>query len=132
MASHPEIFKSQDGLLRPPLAQEIERRRKSRERQRPSRPDMVWLEGGEFVMGSDRHYPEEAPAHRASVGGFWIDRHPVTNLDFSRFVAETGHVTLAERAPDAALYPGAKAELLKPASVVFVRRPRCASISTIT
>jgi formylglycine-generating enzyme required for sulfatase activity len=28
-------------------------------------------------MGSDHHYPDEAPAHRVSVGGFWIDRHTV-------------------------------------------------------
>ena len=27
-------------------------------------------------MGSDRHYPEEAPAHRVTVDGFWIDRRP--------------------------------------------------------
>ena len=24
---------------------------------------MVWIPGGKFFMGSDRHYPEEAPAH---------------------------------------------------------------------
>ena len=35
--------------------------------------DMVWLDGGTFRMGSDRHYPEEAPAHRVAVDGFWID-----------------------------------------------------------
>ena len=42
-------------------------------------PDMVRVEGGTFRMGSDRHYPEEAPAHRVRVDGFWIDRTPVTN-----------------------------------------------------
>ena len=40
---------------------------------------MIRLEGGTFRMGSDRHYPEEAPAHRVTVDGFWIDRTPVTN-----------------------------------------------------
>ena len=39
---------------------------------------MVWIEGGTFRMGSDRHYPEEAPAHGVRVAGFWIDRTPVT------------------------------------------------------
>jgi len=67
-------------------------------RAHPPFPDMVWIPGGEFVMGSDRHYPEEAPAHRVRVDGFWIDRFPVTNERFARFVGETSHVTFAPRA----------------------------------
>ncbi|WP_155372978.1 formylglycine-generating enzyme family protein [Catellatospora vulcania] len=82
---------------------------------------MVWLPGGTFRMGSDAHYPEEAPAHPARVGGFWIDRHQVTNRQFAEFVALTGHVTVAETAPDPADYPGADPSLLVPASVVFVK-----------
>lgn len=39
--------------------------------------DMAWIPGGTFWMGSDRHYPEEAPAHRVRVAPFWIDRTPV-------------------------------------------------------
>jgi formylglycine-generating enzyme required for sulfatase activity len=82
---------------------------------------MAWVPPGEFLMGSDGHYPEEAPAHRVSVGGFWIDRFQVTNAQFDRFVRETGHVTVAERSPNPADYPGAKPELLVPASSVFVQ-----------
>ena len=44
---------------------------------------MVWIPGGTFRMGSDDHYPEEAPAHPVTVGGFWIDPHPVTNAEFA-------------------------------------------------
>lgn len=84
--------------------------------------DMVWIPGGTFVMGSNDRYPEEAPAHPATVDGFWMDRNTVTNAQFSRFVEETGYVTSAERAPNAADYPGAKPEMLVPASVVF-RKP---------
>ena len=40
-------------------------------------PDMVWVAGRSFVMGSDNHYPEEGPAHEVSVDGFWIDPTPV-------------------------------------------------------
>ena len=47
-------------------------------------------------MGSDRHYPEEAPVRQVTVADFWIDRTPVTNRQFRKFVNETGHVTLAE------------------------------------
>lgn len=74
-------------------------------------------------MGSDRHYPEEAPAHRASVSGFWMDITAVTNRDFAAFVEATDYVTLAERPANAADYPGARAEYLSPSSVVFIRPP---------
>ncbi|TIU13012.1 MAG: formylglycine-generating enzyme family protein, partial [Mesorhizobium sp.] len=80
---------------------------------------MLWIPGGTFLMGSDAHYPEEAPAHRVKVGGFWMDRHTVTNREFERFVAETSYVTLAERPADPADYPGAIPELLVPSSSMF-------------
>jgi sulfatase modifying factor 1 len=83
---------------------------------------MVWIPGGTFRMGSDDHYPEEAPAHQVTVDGFWMDRHTVTNAEFARFVRKTGYLTVAEQAPDPADYPGAKPELLVPASTVF-RQP---------
>ncbi len=85
--------------------------------------DMVWIPGGEFAMGSDDHYPEEAPAHRVAVSGFWIDRYQVTNAAFRRFVKATGYVTVAERIPDAAMYPGALPEMLVAGSVVFKQPP---------
>ncbi|MEI6432026.1 MAG: formylglycine-generating enzyme family protein [bacterium] len=87
----------------------------------PPFPGMVWVPGGTFVMGSDRHYPEEAPAHRVTVSGFWMDVTPVTNEQFARFVRETGHVTFAEIAPRAEDYPGALPEMLKAGSLVFSR-----------
>ena len=48
-------------------------------------------------MGSDRHYPEEAPAHRVR-GRRLLDRprSPSPTREFERFVAATGYVTLAE------------------------------------
>jgi formylglycine-generating enzyme len=82
---------------------------------------MVWIPGGEFGMGSDRHYPEERPVHRVSVDGFWIDRTPVTNEEFARFVEATGYVTFAELPPNPADYPGALPEMLYAGSLVFVK-----------
>lgn len=84
---------------------------------------MVRVPGGTFLMGSDDFYPEERPAHPVAVDGFWMDEHPVTNAEFRRFVEDTGHVTVAERPPDPAGYPGADPALLVPGSLVF-RRPR--------
>ncbi|MGY1530980.1 formylglycine-generating enzyme family protein [Luteimonas sp. A649] len=83
-------------------------------------PGMVWIPGATFRMGSDHHYPEEAPAHPVKVDGFWMDATPVTNAQFRRFVEATGHVTFCETAPDASDYPGADPSMLIPASVVFV------------
>jgi formylglycine-generating enzyme required for sulfatase activity len=80
---------------------------------------MVRLPGGEFRMGSDDFYPEERPVRRATVGPFWIDRHPVTVAEYRRFVKATGYVTAAEQPPDAVDYPDADPELLVPGSLVF-------------
>ena len=81
--------------------------------------DMRLIAGGTFRMGSDRHYPEEAPVHRVAVEGFLIDRTSVTNRQFKDFVRATGHVTFAEIPPDAANYPGALLHMLYAGSLVF-------------
>jgi formylglycine-generating enzyme required for sulfatase activity len=89
----------------------------------PAAAGMTWVPGGTFAMGSEDFYPEERPVRRAALAGFWIDRHPVTVTEFRRFVRETGHVTVAERAPDRADYPAADPALLVPGSLVFRRPP---------
>lgn len=58
-------------------------------------------------MGSDRHYPEEAPVHLVTVDGDWMDRMPVPNRQFKEFAYATGDVTTAETVPDPKNYPGA-------------------------
>ncbi|KHJ54524.1 gliding motility-associated lipoprotein GldK [Aureimonas altamirensis] len=79
----------------------------------------IWVEGGTFVMGSDNHYPEEAPAHPVKVHGFFMDVAPVTNRRFAEFVKATGYVTIAEIAPRAEDFPGAPRENLRAGSLVF-------------
>ena len=81
--------------------------------------DMIFVPGGQFRMGSDKHYPEEAPVHRVNVDAFWIDRTPVTNRQFRKFVNATKHVTFAEIDPDPKDYPGALPHMLKAGSLVF-------------
>ena len=82
-------------------------------------PDMVWIAGGEFQMGSDKHYREEAPSHRVQVAGFFLDRYLVTNRQFAAFVAATRYITVAERPLRAEDYPGATPDRLQPGSMVF-------------
>jgi sulfatase modifying factor 1 len=80
---------------------------------------MRLVPGGTFRMGSDKHYPEEAPVHRVTVDGFWMDSTPVTNRRFREFVDATGYVTFAEIAPKPEDYPGALPHMLKAGSLVF-------------
>lgn len=89
----------------------------------PPRPGMRWIPGGTYRMGSDKHYPEERPTHRVTVDGFWIDTHAVTNAEFARFVAATGHVTFAEIPPNPDDYPGFQPDMLYAGSLVFTKPP---------
>ncbi len=91
--------------------------------------DMVWIPGGTFAMGSNDHYPEEAPVHCVSVDGFWIDRTPVTNRQFKAFIKATGHVTTAQIRPDPKDYPGALPDMLYAGSLVFAPPPRVADLN---
>jgi formylglycine-generating enzyme required for sulfatase activity len=83
----------------------------------------VQLDGGEYRMGSDEHYAEEAPAHPMHVDRFSIGRTTVTNREYAAFVRETGYRTVAERPLDPADFPGAPAENLVPGSMVFTGTP---------
>jgi formylglycine-generating enzyme required for sulfatase activity len=80
---------------------------------------MSWIPGGSFFMGEDDERPEERPAHRVTVDGFWIDRHEVTNAQFARFVEATGYRTLAERGFSAQERPDLPPELRAPGASVF-------------
>jgi formylglycine-generating enzyme required for sulfatase activity len=86
---------------------------------------MVWVPPGEFLMGSDDPmFADARPIHRVAVDGFWMDETEVTNAAFARFVEATGYVTIAERRPDPADYPGAPPEMLVPGSIVFTAPPQ--------
>jgi formylglycine-generating enzyme required for sulfatase activity len=80
-------------------------------------------------MGSDRHYPEEAPVHRVTVSSFFIDTTPVTNRQFKEFVKATGHVTFAETPPNPKDYPGALPHMIYAGSLVFVPPSRQVDLS---
>jgi formylglycine-generating enzyme required for sulfatase activity len=81
--------------------------------------ELVELPAGSFRMGTTSFYPEEAPERTATVDAFAVERHPVTNAQYAEFVADTGHVTVAEQPLDPALYPGVAAEDLLPGALVF-------------
>jgi sulfatase modifying factor 1 len=90
---------------------------------RALRDDPVKLVGGTFIMGQNDVYSEEGPEREVKVNGFWIDRHEVTNRQFTNFVRATGYVTMAEKPVDPALFGVSEAqippEMLLPGSAVF-------------
>lgn len=102
---------------------------------------MRWIPSGEFTMGTDdrRSMPNERPAHRVKVDGFWIDERPVTNADFKKFVDATGYITTAERKPEweelkKQLPPGTpkpSEDLLVPGSLVFTPPSQAVSLNNL-
>lgn len=52
---------------------------------------LVLIPQGEFLMGSTEGFPSERPVHRVYLDAFYLAAHPVTNAQYQRFVAETGH-----------------------------------------
>ena len=88
----------------------------------PKPENMVFVKGGTFLMGSDKHYPEEKPVHRVTVDGFWIDKYQVTNKAFRDFVSATKYTTVAERPLNQAEFPSVPEEDLVPGSMVFQKR----------
>jgi len=88
----------------------------------PPDAGMVWVPGGEFWMGSTHpHMSDARPVHLVTVTGFWMDKTCVTNAQFGRFVAATGYVTVAERAPRLADYSPEQIEAMRqdPAKAEF-------------
>jgi formylglycine-generating enzyme len=65
--------------------------------QRTLTPTPMLIAAGTLLQGDDHHYPEEAPMRAIDVGAFALDVHPVTNAQFARFVAATGHVAASEQ-----------------------------------
>lgn len=100
-------------------------------------PGMVWIPGGTFRMGEPttsgpqvcepsmagmttmNNFADAKPVHPVQVNGFFMDRTLVTNAQFARFAKATGYVTVAEKKPDPALFPGVPADKLVPGAVVF-------------
>ena len=63
---------------------------------RPVASDRVFIPGGQFILGVDADsepfsLDNERPAHAVDVAPFWIGRVPVTNRQWSEFIADGGY-----------------------------------------
>jgi formylglycine-generating enzyme required for sulfatase activity/class 3 adenylate cyclase len=61
-------------------------------------PDMVFLPGGRFRMGS-RENPSEEPAHFVQIRPFWISKYPVTVSEWHACVAGAGCKDISDSPP---------------------------------
>ena len=50
--------------------------------------EMVLIPAGEFVMGND----DEKTAHTVYLDAYYIDKYPVTNLQYKEFIEATGYM----------------------------------------
>jgi formylglycine-generating enzyme required for sulfatase activity len=103
---------------------------------------MVWVPGGDFVMGIDKDpqsRADERPAHEVHVDGFFMDIHEVTNAEFAAFVKATGYVTTAERPIDWSELsqqlppntPRPPDSVLQPGSLVFDPPPHAVQLNNV-
>lgn len=90
---------------------------------------MVWIPGGEFMMGGTEEEPaaNAQSVHSVHVDAYWMDETEVTNAQYKMFIEATGYKTVAERPIDWEEIkkqsppgtPKPSDEVLQPGSMVF-------------
>jgi len=73
-------------------------------------PEMVFIEGGTFQMGSNEGEDDEKPVHTVTVGDFWLGKYEVTVAEFEKFISATGYQTDAEKGDGSYFWTGSKWE----------------------
>lgn len=70
----------------------------------PDKSEMIFFEGGSFMMGSETGLPNEQPVHEVEIEAFYIDKSPVTIEQFRQFVEDTNFKTEAEKFGDSGVF----------------------------
>lgn len=52
---------------------------------------MLLVGAGEFIMGDDKHNPDEKPAHPVTLPDFYMDKFEVTNEQYKQFCDASKH-----------------------------------------
>jgi formylglycine-generating enzyme required for sulfatase activity len=78
--------------------------------------EMVRVEGGTFMMGSEDGDDDESPVHEVTLSSFMIGKYEVTVGEFRAFVEDTNYTTLAETKGGAVVWTGDAWELKEDAS----------------
>ncbi len=54
-------------------------------------PEMVFVKGGSFMMGSNDGYDDEKPVHKVILSSFYISKYEITVKQYRQFCQATGH-----------------------------------------
>lgn len=57
----------------------------------PDGKEMIMITAGPFLMGRDSGRENEKPQHTVHLTAFYIDRYPVTQAEYQRFVQQAGY-----------------------------------------
>jgi formylglycine-generating enzyme required for sulfatase activity len=60
-------------------------------------PEMVFVEGGRFIMGINTGDADEMPTHEVELSSFYIGMYEVTVGQFAAFIDATGYLTDADK-----------------------------------
>lgn len=52
--------------------------------------EMILIPEGQFIMGSNKRFPDEGPMHIVYIDKFYLDKFEITNVQYLRFAQETG------------------------------------------
>jgi formylglycine-generating enzyme required for sulfatase activity len=83
---------SNKSLLLKPLIQAASNSRTKRTIMKKWKSSMAEVPAGEFIMGSNERWDDEAPEHISATDAFYIDLNEVTNADYKTFVKATKRI----------------------------------------
>ncbi|MFN5628570.1 MAG: formylglycine-generating enzyme family protein, partial [Bacteroidota bacterium] len=75
--------------------------------------EMLWVEGGSFMMGSNDWKEDEKPVHEVNLKGFYMGKYEVTRGQFRKFIEATNYQTEAEKDGGAWMFSSEKHEWVK-------------------
>ena len=70
--------------------------------------NMIFVEGGSFMMGDEFNKNKNEPAHGVKLNSFYVHKFEITHRQFSYFMAKTGYTTEAQLKDGAWLITGTK------------------------
>jgi len=91
--------------------------------------EMVYVQAGNFSMGSEDGDDDEQPVHEVYLDAYWIDKYEVTNHQFAQFVDAMDYETDAEKWGSSYVWTGSSWEEVNGADWSHPQGPSSDSIA---